>query len=101
MDAIDKVFIRGIAREETLDGEGERRREGGGASSKLTYPCVELRARLIVGCSPAPATGTRGRGGRPFGHPVGEVGVEAGSREGPAPAGTTGADRTVVDCVKR
>ena len=50
-----------------------------GASSKLTYSCVELRARLTVGFSPAPATGTRGRGGRMFGHPVGEVGVEAGS----------------------
>jgi hypothetical protein len=85
----------------TPDGEGERRREGGGASSKLTYSRVELRARLTVGFSPAPATGTRGRGGRLFGHPVGEVGVEEGSREDPAPAGTTGADRTVADCVKR
>ena len=45
--------------------------------------------------------GARGRGGRVFGHPVGEVGVETGSREGPATAGRTGADLTVADCVKR
>ena len=42
LDAMDWAFIRGTPREETPDGEGERRREGGGASSKLTYSCVEL-----------------------------------------------------------
>ncbi len=36
-----------------------------------------------------------------FGHPVGEVGVEAGSREDPATVGATGGDRTVADCVRR
>jgi hypothetical protein len=101
LDAIDCVFIRGTARAEAPDGEGERRREGGGASSKLTYSCFELRLRLTICFSPAPALGARGRGGRVFGHPVGEVGVETGSREGPATAGRTGAVRTVADCVDR
>lgn len=101
LDAIDCVFIRGTVRGETPEGEGERRREGGGASSKLTYSCLELRVRLAVGFSAALAMGARGRGGRVFGHPVGEVGVETGSREGPATTGRTAADRIVADCVKR
>ena len=60
-----------------------------------------MRARLTVGFSTVLAMGARGRGGRVFGHPVGEVGVETGSREGPATAGRTGADRIVADCVER
>jgi hypothetical protein len=98
---MDRVFNRGTARGEMPDGEGERRKEGGGASSRLTYSCFELRVRLTEGCSPAPGMGARGRGGRVFGHPVGEVGVESGSREGPATGGRTGADRRVADCVER
>jgi hypothetical protein len=98
---MDRVFIRGTARAETPDGEGERRKEGGGASSKLTYSCLELRVRLGVGCSPEPGKGARGRGGRVFGQPVGEVGVEIGGREGPATGVRTGADLTVTDRVER
>jgi hypothetical protein len=98
---MDRVFKRGTARAETPDGEGERRKEGGGASSKLTYSRFELRVRLTGGCSPAPGMGARGSGGSVFGHPVGEVGVETGSREGPAAEARTGADRTVADCVER
>ena len=98
---MDRVFNRGTARAETPDGEGERRKEGGGASSKLTYSCFELRARLTEGWSTAPALGARGRGGGMFGHPVGEVGVETGGREGPATGVRTGADRRVADCVER
>jgi hypothetical protein len=98
---MDRVFKRGPFRAETPDGEGERRKEGGGASSKLTYSCFELQERLREGLSPAPGMGARGRGGRVFGHPVGEVGVEAGGREGPATGGGKGADRNVTDWVER
>ena len=101
LDAMDRVFIRGTGRLVTPDGEGERLNEGGGASSKLTYSCFELRVRLTEGCSFAPGLGARGRGARELAHSVGEVGVETGNCEGPAAGGRTGADRRVADCVER
>ena len=101
LDAMDRVFIRGTGRLTTPDGEGERRNEGGGASSKLTYSCFELRVRLTEGCSFAPGLGARGRGARELAHSVGEVGDETGNCEGPATGGRTGGDRRVADCVER
>jgi hypothetical protein len=82
------------------DVEGERRREGGGASSKLTNSRLVLRVWLTVGRSPVADLGARGRGGSEFFHAGGDVGVEAGSREGPAFEGSAG-ERIDTDCVER
>ena len=81
------------------DGEGERRREGGGASSKLTTSCLNLRVWIAVGCSPVPDLGARGRGVSEYDHAEGDVGVETGGREYLAAGGRAGADRIVTDRV--
>ena len=83
------------------EGEGERLREGGGASSKLTYSCLGLRVWLTLDCFPVLEIGARGRDGRELGHPVGEEGCEKASPEEPAPGGTAGAERIVTDRVER
>lgn len=94
---MDRVFIGGSVRVEMPEGEGERRREGGGASSKLTYSRLGLRVWLAVDRSPVLEIGARGREGSDVGHPVGEEGCEAASPEGPAPGGIVGAERIVTD----
>jgi hypothetical protein len=80
------------------DVEGERRREGGGASSKLTNSCLVLR--IWLNRSPVADLGARGRGGSEFFHAGGDVDIEGGSREGPAVEGRAG-ERIDTDCVER
>ncbi len=82
---------------ETPEGEGERRREGGGASSRLTYSRLDLRVWLTVDRSPVLEVGVRGREESEVGHPVGEEGCETASPEEPAPGGIGGAERIVTD----
>lgn len=94
---MDGALIGGRVREETAEGEGERRREGGGASSRLTYSRLGLRVRLTVDCFPTLEIGARGREGSELGHPVGEEGCEAASPEEPAPGGMGGAERIDAD----
>lgn len=84
---MDRDFIGGRVRVEIPEGEGERRREGGGASSRLTYSCLGLRVWLTVDRLPVLEVG----------HPVGEEGWETVSPEVPAPGGTVGFERIVTD----
>jgi hypothetical protein len=93
-DGMDRVFVGGRVRVEMPEGDGERRREGGGASSRLTYSCLELRVRLTVDRFPALEIGERGREGSEDGHPVGEEGWETVS---PALGGIAGFERIVTD----
>jgi hypothetical protein len=96
---MDRVFIGGRVRVEMPEGEGDRRREGGGASSKLTYSCLGLRMWLTVDrFPPVLEIGERGREGcEVVGHPVGEEGWETVSPEVPAPGGMAGFGRIVTD----
>jgi hypothetical protein len=89
---MDLVFIGGRVRVEMPEGEGERRREGGGASSRLTYSCLGLRVWPTVDRLPVLEIGER-----EVGHPVGEEGWETVSPEVPAPAGMGGFERIVTD----
>lgn len=93
---MDRDFVGGRVRVEMPEGEGERRREGGGASSRLTYSCLGLRVWLTVGRLPVLEIGERGRDGSEVGHPVGEEGWETVSPEVPAPGGMV-FERIVTD----
>jgi hypothetical protein len=95
LDDVDWVFIGGRVRVEMPEGEGERRREGGGASSRLTYSCLGLRVWLTVDRFPVLEIGERE--GCEVDHPVGEEGWETVSPEVPAPRGMAGFERIVTD----
>lgn len=82
---------------EMPEGEGDRRREGGGASSRLTYSCLEWRVWLTVDRFPVLEIDERGREGSEVGHPVGEDGWETVSPEEPAPEWIAGFERIVTD----